>query len=518
MHSSDSEVPDSHQSGPQRFIHATTHSWTHRATDDPNRPRKERLITRDVALIMFATFCFMSASMLGNPIVAGFAGSLGANGTMMGLIAAVMSGVALFCRPVAGNLADKTSKRVLAFTGAALFLGADVWYALSSTELSLLGARLLNGVGFACISVCMATWLSMMLPLSRMGAGMGLYGTVNALAQAVGPGTGILISKHWGYRPAFVIAAVLCVLMLIAIMLIQDAGVPLSVKQARERIATDATRKQAAHDAIDEATAEFAHSLDKPGLLPDASAASQRPAQPQDCATSVASAAASPASSSTASSTSGANLTTNNPNSTATSPTSRGRFYQLFNRLFEVKVLPIAGIFMLFGLPYFANQSFLVNYCNALDLPVQPSLFFVVYAVAILALRLLMRNWFDTKSFLFFFLIGTAGTVFMLLALTFMRNDWLMFAAAIMMAFSYGIMSSVTQAEAVVIAGKARSGMANTTYYAAIDLSMCIGPLLGGVLFGALPTRWLYPCFLAVIPLMWLIYWCFHRRMHAVQH
>ena len=35
-----------------------------------------------------------------------------------------------------------------------------------------------------------------------------------------------------------------------------------------------------------------------------------------------------------------------------------------------------------------------------------------------------------------------------------------------------------------VIAGKARSGMANTTYYAGIDLGMFLGPLIGGFLYG----------------------------------
>ena len=37
-----------------------------------------------------------------------------------------------------------------------------------------------------------------LLPISRMGAGMGLYGTMNALAQAVGPDLGIRASRAIG--------------------------------------------------------------------------------------------------------------------------------------------------------------------------------------------------------------------------------------------------------------------------------------------------------------------------------
>lgn len=95
---------------------------------------KERLITRDVALIMAATFFFMTASMMGGPIVAGFAHTLGANGALMGFIAGALSLAALFCRPIAGRLSDRTSKRVLAVIGGALYLITNVWYAYASSR------------------------------------------------------------------------------------------------------------------------------------------------------------------------------------------------------------------------------------------------------------------------------------------------------------------------------------------------------------------------------------------------
>ena len=60
---------------------------------------EDRLITRDVALVMLATFFFMSSNMTVTPIVAGYGETLGATGMMMGAIAGVMSFVSLFCRP-----------------------------------------------------------------------------------------------------------------------------------------------------------------------------------------------------------------------------------------------------------------------------------------------------------------------------------------------------------------------------------------------------------------------------------
>ena len=67
---------------------------------------------------MLATFCFMSSNMLANPIVAGYAESLGADGMLMGAVAGSMSFISLFCRPIAGNLSDKTSKRTLVAVGS----------------------------------------------------------------------------------------------------------------------------------------------------------------------------------------------------------------------------------------------------------------------------------------------------------------------------------------------------------------------------------------------------------------
>ena len=151
----------------------------------------DRLMNRDVALVMAATFCFMASNMLISPLMAGFSESLGAGGALMGVVAAMMNVVSLFCRPIAGNLADRTSKRTLVGIGAALYLVSSVWYALAGSPASLIAARMVNGVGFACCSVCLATWMAMLLPIRHMGAGMGLYGTMNALAMAIGPAVGI---------------------------------------------------------------------------------------------------------------------------------------------------------------------------------------------------------------------------------------------------------------------------------------------------------------------------------------
>lgn len=385
---------------------------------------EERLLNRDVVLVMAATFCFMASNMLVSPLMAGFSESLGAGGALMGLVTAAMNFVSLFCRPIAGNLSDRISKRAIVSFGSALYLVSSVWYALASDPTSLIVARMVNGVGFACCSVCLATWMAMLLPIRHMGAGMGLYGTMNALAMAIGPAVGIRAQQIIGYRHTFLISTALAALMVVSVLFVRNGGHPMS----------------------------------RPGDLQ--SDADGRPTR-----------------------------------------------HRLSLRLLvEPRVVPLSLVFMCFAIPYFANQSFLVEYADACGLRVDVSLFFPLYAVALLILRLALRHLFDTKPFRMFFIIGTAAMLGMLLCLAVMDNNWVLLAAAVLTAFSYGMMSSVTQAEAVVIAGKARSGIANSTYYMGIDLGMSLGPLLGGLFYGGLPITWFYPLFMASMLLAWIIY------------
>ena len=179
----------------------------------------------------------------------------------------------------------------------------------------------------------------------------------------------------------------------------------------------------------------------------------------------------------------------------------------------DKKVLPIAMIIMLFAIPYCATQSFLVNYVEAGNLSVSVSLFFPLYAVVLLVLRLTMRNLFDRLPFRVF-LIGSSGSAFLaILALALMHNNMMLFFAALFMAGGYGIMCSVCQSTAILLAGPEKRGLANSTYYIGLDLGMALGPVLGGLLFGNLSLSLFYPVLLITVPLILLIYFIFCRRL-----
>lgn len=63
-----------------------------------------------------------------------------------------------------------------------------------------------------------------------------------------------------------------------------------------------------------------------------------------------------------------------------------------------------------------------------------------------------------------------------------MRSTFVMLLAAVFMSGGYGVMCSVCQSTAILLAGSGKCGLANSTYYIGLDLGMALGPILGGVL------------------------------------
>lgn len=372
---------------------------------------KKNTHSRDMALLLIASFFFMACPMLVTPLITGFSETLGAAGAVMGIIGGLMNLCSMVCRPVAGNMADRWSKYTLALIGTVLMALSCAGYAVAQSNSILVAARLLHGVGFSCCSVCLATWLSGLLPREKVGSGMGLYGTMNALAMALAPSIGIRVSNWLGYRAVFALAAAFAVLAGVAIQFVSDKGAPKAAAEVSRR-----------------------------GL-----------------------------------------------------------------RIIDRKVIPVALVTLLFTIPYCATQSFLVSYVKARQIGVSASLFFPLYAAALLALRLSCKSYFDKVKYRTFMTISAASALGAMLCLTFMQGSLLMVCAAVLMAGGYGIMCSVSQSNAILLADRGREGLANSTYYLGLDMGMALGPIIGGVLYGGVDIALFYPALMLTVPLCFLI-------------
>ena len=145
---------------------------------------KQKIWSKDIILLMVASFFYMASPMLVTPLIAGFSESLGAGPEIMGLVGGLTNLCALIFQPFSGNLSDRYSKHKLSNVGVLFLVVACIGYVTAVNPAMILICRVINGWGFACCSVCFSTWIANLLPQERIGFGMGIYGMMNALAMA----------------------------------------------------------------------------------------------------------------------------------------------------------------------------------------------------------------------------------------------------------------------------------------------------------------------------------------------
>lgn len=169
----------------------------------------------------------MTSPMLITPIIAGFSETLGANGITMGLIGGIMNICSLVSRPIIGIYADKISKYKLSFWGIIFIIISCLGYILATNSFIIAIARIINGLGFALCSTCMSTWMSDLLPQEKIGSGMGIYGTMNALSMAIAPAIGVYIYQNFNYTIAFSLALFTAIISIIIIQFVKDKDEPI---------------------------------------------------------------------------------------------------------------------------------------------------------------------------------------------------------------------------------------------------------------------------------------------------
>ncbi|MBP2707543.1 MFS transporter [Microbispora sp. RL4-1S] len=103
---------------------------------------------------------------------------------------------------VGGRLADLLGPRVAFFAGLAVFTLSSVAAGLAGGEVTLISARAAQGLGAALLAPTSLALLPKIFPNPRERAtAVGVWSGVGALALAIGPLTGGLLSEHahWGW-------------------------------------------------------------------------------------------------------------------------------------------------------------------------------------------------------------------------------------------------------------------------------------------------------------------------------
>ncbi|MDF9842951.1 MULTISPECIES: MFS transporter [unclassified Paenibacillus] len=214
----------------------------------------ERLWTKSfVTLTICNLLLFIGLQMTLSTLPVYAKDSLSATSVQISLVTSLFALSAIASRLFAGKAMEKGGRNLLIFLGVAICLTAVAGYYWSGTIMVLLLMRMLFGIGFGMASTAFPTMASDVIPIRRMGEGLGYFGLSTSLAMSAGPLIGLSLLQGPGFS-----SLLLCTGLALALIL------PLGYRLTRS---LPAHHKEPAPAAIPGPKGNVFRKLLIPGLL-----------------------------------------------------------------------------------------------------------------------------------------------------------------------------------------------------------------------------------------------------------
>ena len=180
-----------------------------------------------------------------------------------------------------------------------------------------------------------------------------------------------------------------------------------------------------------------------------------------------------------------------------------------WNDFFEIKAIPIAIIGFLTSFAYASIMSFISVYAETRGVFEYVSLFFIVFAVAMISVRPFTGRLYDRKgpnAVIYPSLIFFAAGLFLL---SNMHSVSTLLIAGALIGIGYGSLFPCFQAMAIQSAQKHRSGHATSTFFILFDSGMAIGAFVLGIV----SAQWGYSALYMVCGVITILTILVYRRV-----
>jgi MFS family permease len=201
------------------------------------------LLTRAFVTVAIAELAYFTADGVLLPALPRYVeGPLGSGNVAVGIVVGAFSVSAFFLRPWAGRLADQRGRRLLMIAGASIWAASVAGYLVADTVLSLVGMRLVTGVGEALFFVGALAANVDLAPAERRGEAFSFASLALYVGLGAGPFIGEALIARFGFRGVW-LAAIGLALAAVALAL------PLPAMRPDARDTTAAVRARFVHPA-----------------------------------------------------------------------------------------------------------------------------------------------------------------------------------------------------------------------------------------------------------------------------
>lgn len=199
----------------------------------------------------------------------------------------------------------------------------------------------------------------------------------------------------------------------------------------------------------------------------------------------------------------------------AASASAQTKGFSVSNFL-EPKAIPIAFITLAVSLCYASVLSFINFYAIEIDLVDTASMFFVVYALAVLASRPFTGRLMDVKGANYVMYPAFAVFALGLFLLSTADNSVTLLLSGALIGLGFGNMQSTTQAVAVKLTPPHRMGLATSTFFIFMDAGLGFGPYILGFIIPITGYSNMYVILaIAALATAFLYYLLHGKKVHA---
>ena len=156
----------------------------------------------------------------------------GGSTSLAGMALGSLTVAAVLTRPITGWALDSYGRRLIYLGGILLFTIPMIIYIWMIPVITLIFFRFIQGIGWGICNTSSATIASDVVPLQRMGEGMGYFSLAASISLAISPGIGLWITDNYSFPALFIACSIL---MLISLLLALPIKYPQRKKQ-KEKI------------------------------------------------------------------------------------------------------------------------------------------------------------------------------------------------------------------------------------------------------------------------------------------